>query len=120
MKNLKTEFLAKTPHQKWITVRQFNMFLLKLTGTHIMLPDWEKSMRLLIPAWLETNMSMLMIYTMFYYRHDFIQALSATVVIALMVPVSVSFNLQFYPILFKFLQISGFNFLHFGCSTIDS
>ena len=88
IKGFKADFFAKSPHQKWITVRKFNMFLLKLTGTHIMLPDWEKGIRLLIPAWLETNMFTLMLYTMFYYRNDPIKALDATTIISLMVPVS--------------------------------
>lgn len=88
IKNFKADFLAKSPYQKWITVRKFNMYLLKLTGTHAMLPDWEKGIRLLIPLWLETNMLTLMIYTIFYYRNDPLKALDPTTLISLMVPVS--------------------------------
>lgn len=66
----------------------FNMFLLKLTGTDIMTPGWKKGIRLLIPTWLEINMSILMIYTVCYYRDDLIKALEPTALISFMIPVS--------------------------------
>lgn len=74
--------------QKWNTVRKFNMHLLKLTGTHIALPEWKKSARLLIPMWLATNMFTLIIYTAFHYRDDLIKSLEPTTLISFVLPVS--------------------------------
>lgn len=88
IRTTKSNFLSKTPYQKWNSVCSFNIFLLKLTGTHVMSRDWKKSMRLLIPAWLEVNMFTLMIYTTYYYRNDLIKALEPTTLISLMLPVS--------------------------------
>lgn len=88
IKKFKADFLAKSPYQKWITIRKLNIFLLKVTGTHLMSPDWQKGKRLWIPVWLEANLLTLMIYTIFYYRYNLMNALSATTMLSLMVPVS--------------------------------
>lgn len=53
-----------------------------------MLPEWKCSIRFMTPGLVIANMFTLMVYTMFYYQNDLMMALQATVIIALVIPVS--------------------------------
>lgn len=118
----KANFLSKSPYQKWITVRKFNMFLLKLSGSHVMLPEWKCSIRFMTPGLVIANMFTLMVYTIFYYRNDLMMALQATVIIALVIPVSYFQKMSFtHRIISWILYIfSVFGLLHSWGDTILS
>lgn len=53
-----------------------------------MLPEWKYSIRFLTPGLITANTLSLMVYTMFYYRNNWMKALEATMIIPLVIPVS--------------------------------
>lgn len=69
-KNLKNGYLAKSPFEKWDTIRKINIFLLRLYGTHFMAPNFKLGLTSLIPIFLELHNTSLTIYTIIYYRHE--------------------------------------------------
>lgn len=86
-RNLKIEYLAKSPFEKWNTIRKINIFLLRLYGTHFMAPNFKLGLTSLMPIFLELHYTSLVIYTIIYYRHDPMTALAPTPALGLTIPV---------------------------------
>lgn len=84
----KEKYLSENPLEKWLYVRRFNVFLMKLIGVEFMEPDYKFNWKTLIPMYLGLNFFCLMLYTCYYFRDEPYKALQPTAVTGIMVPVS--------------------------------
>lgn len=80
--------MAKSPLEKWRSFRQLHCFILRLIGVEFMEDDYKMSVNILIPIYLEANYYILLIYTLYHYRHEPFKALTPTPFLAIFVPVS--------------------------------
>lgn len=90
---LKQIFLSKNPHEKWIYVRRFNIFLMEFIGCQFMEANYVLHFQTWVQMYISFNYFTLLIYTLFYYRNDPFRALQATPMCGLMIPVSASGNI---------------------------
>lgn len=85
--HLKEEYLGRSPLEKWLYVRQLNIFLLKLVGVQFMEANYKFHWKTWIPMYLGLNYFTLSIYTGYYYWGEPFKALQSTTMSGLMVPV---------------------------------
>lgn len=89
-KRFKQNFLAKSPRQKWLYVRNFNAFIMKFVGCQFMESNFKLRIESFIPIYLAVNYFTLLLYTLFYYRHEPFRAVQATIASAFFIPVTLS------------------------------
>lgn len=94
IKNIKKLFLSKTPHQKFTLVRDLATFILKFIGCHVMAPNYKPNIVSCIPTFLTINYFSLMSYTIYYYRHEPLQALQSTPILCIIIPVCLLRNFR--------------------------
>lgn len=87
-KNLKEDYLAKSPRGKWWVIRQSHCFMTKVIGCQVMQADFKLNINTLVPLYVQVNFYLLVLYTWYYYRNDLINALLVTPIFGLIVPVS--------------------------------
>lgn len=88
LKNVKQNFAAMTPLEKWKFVRKIHWFLLRVVGVEFMDRNYRISIRSTIPIYLQANYYILLVYTLFYYRYKPLKGLIATPALGFYVPVS--------------------------------
>lgn len=88
LQNIKQNYFAKSPLEKWDFVCQIQIVLLKIFGLQILDDKFEAHFRTLIPFYLLFNYGGLLVYTLIYYRNDPLKALISTTPLGLYAPVS--------------------------------
>lgn len=88
LQKIKEAYLAKTPFEKWNLVRSVNIWSLTPIGCQLMEANFQIHSKSYIPIYLGINYFSLMVYTLYYYRHQPLKALQATPVLGIAIPVS--------------------------------
>lgn len=83
----KQTFLLKNPREKWLYVRNVNIFFMKFTGIDFMTTNFKLNILSYIPFYIFINYTSLLIYTLYYYRHKPLRALQATPAAGIAYPV---------------------------------
>lgn len=101
LQNIKQNYFAKSPLEKWDFVRQIQIILLKMFGLQILDSKFKAHFGTLLPFYLLFNYGGLLVYTLIYYRKDPLKALIATPPLGIYAPVSylnlvVKFMFYFY------------------------
>lgn len=80
--------MGKNPRGKWLAYRRINIIIMKIIGSHFMEPGFKLQLISWIPLGLVLNYSILLIYTLYYYRNEPFKALQATPAAGLIIPVN--------------------------------
>lgn len=66
-KRIKKDYLKRSPRGKWEFIRAIGVFVLKLTGTHVLDPKWQPTFYSYLPLIVNTQFTASAIYTFWYY-----------------------------------------------------
>lgn len=66
-KSPKQRYLEKTPYEKWLFVRNINVFMLGVVGCEVVEPNYKPNLKTLIPMYMQVNYFVLLAYTCYYY-----------------------------------------------------
>lgn len=83
----KQKYLNKSPLDKWLLIRHFNIFLLKSLGVQFMETNYKLHFKSWIPMYLGANYFSLLLYTLYYYRKSPYKVLQGTPMCGLLIPV---------------------------------
>lgn len=87
LERLKEEYLAKSPLEKWLFVREINLFSMNMIGVGFMDVNYKLQWKTWIPIYLLVNYYSLMFYTCYYYWNEPVRAIEATIINGIMGPV---------------------------------
>lgn len=87
LKNLKREYLAKTPLEKWRYICGINAGLGKIIGCDYVALNYKLSWRSFVPVPILLDYFISCLYTMYSFRDDPVRSLMSTPVIAIIIPV---------------------------------
>lgn len=86
---IKEKYLAKTSREKWELIRNINVYFLDFMGAGFMESNYKIDFKTYIPGIAAVHFVCLLLYTLYFYRHDPFRALQSTCVIGIIVPVRV-------------------------------
>lgn len=86
--NWKINYLNKSPYQKWAYVFEIHRWLGSCIGCDFMDSYYKVSLNTWLPAIILADYFILMVYTLWYFRHDMFRGLMATPANGLIFPVS--------------------------------
>lgn len=96
IKNLKQNYLAKSPFKKWSFVCGINKSVARIIGCDFWEDDYEVTLRSLIPGTIILDYIISLMYTFYYFRNDPVRCLMATASMGIVLPASYMITLSLY------------------------
>lgn len=86
-RDLKREYLAKSPRGKWEFIRDINIIPMNFIGTEYMEPNFRINWKTVIPPFIGLEYTLAMSYTLHYHKDNPLKAMQATPLLGIVIPV---------------------------------